>query len=95
MLFSPSRDSSEVTLAQVEAGKFFLTATSRAPELNLFGQPRIATWPVSENASDSYRTPIDRLIAFASTINGKPYYFTRLNPRSTTVDIPSVVIRRF
>lgn len=87
MLFSPSRASSGLTLSQIEAGKFFLTATSRAPELNLFGQPRIATWPVSENQSDSYRTPIDRLIAFASTINGEPYYFTRLNPRSTTIDI--------
>ncbi|GAT35244.1 Verru_Chthon cassette protein A [Terrimicrobium sacchariphilum] len=87
MLFSPARTSSGLTLSQTEVGKFFLTATSRAPELNLFGQPRIATWPVSENSSDSYRTPVDRLIAFASTINGKPYYFTRLNPRSTTVDI--------
>ncbi len=87
MLFSPTRTNSTLTLAQIETGKFFLTATNRAPELNLFGQPRIATWPVSENSSDSYRTPIDRLIAFASTINGKPYYFTRLNPRSPTVDL--------
>ncbi len=87
MLFSPTRTSSNLTLAQIETGKFFLTATSRSPELNLFGQPRIATWPVSENASDNYRTPIDRLIAFASTINGKPYYFTRLNPRSPSADL--------
>jgi len=87
MLFNPKRASSGLTLSQVETGKFFLTANSRAPELNLFGQPRIATWPVSENPSDSYRTPIDRLIAFASTINGKPYYFTRLNSRSPSVDI--------
>ncbi|WP_075077383.1 Verru_Chthon cassette protein A [Terrimicrobium sacchariphilum] len=87
MLFSPTRNSSNLTLAQIETGKFFLTATSRSPELNLFGQPRIATWPVSENGSDNYRTPIDRLIAFASTINGKPYYFTRLNPRSPSADL--------
>lgn len=87
LLFRPQRTGTGITRAQLESGKFFLTTASRAPELNLFGQPRIATWPISANTSDAYRTPIDRLIAFSSTVNGNPYYFTRSNPRSPTQDI--------
>lgn len=87
LLFNPSRSTNDVSLPQIETAKFFLTTTSRAPELNLFGQPRIATWPLSDNTSPNYRTAIDRLIAFASTINGQPYYFTRSNPRNPYSDI--------
>ena len=34
-----------LTPAQLETAKFFLTAHSRAPELNLFGTPRVSIWP--------------------------------------------------
>ena len=70
----------------VEAIRFFLTANSRAPELNLSGQPRVTIWPIHANADENHRTPFDRLIAFASTINGAAYYFTRSNPASMTAD---------
>ena len=89
LLFNPSRTSNGLNFSQIEAGKFFLTSASRAPELNLYGQPRIAIWPVSENTDSNHRTPIDRLIAFCSTIKGEPYYFTRNNPRSPSEDISS------
>lgn len=68
---------SKIGRDEVEASRFFLTAGSRAPELNLFGQPRIAIWPIHEIADDNYRTANDRLIAFCSTIGHQPFYFMR------------------
>lgn len=69
--------------SNVEAGRFFLTASSRAPELNLFGLPRIATWPLHEVNDEKHRTANDRLLAFCATLGGPPpaqtfpFYFTR------------------
>ncbi len=71
----------------VEQGKFFLTAHSRTPETNLFNRPRVTVWPIASGTSNDERTPYDKLISFASTINGKGYYFTRQNSQSTTVDL--------
>jgi len=72
---------------QVETAKFFLTAHSRAPELNLFGEPRVAIWPISSQTNTvtgSYRTATDQLIAFCATLpsslstpSTNTYYFTR------------------
>jgi len=71
----------------------FLTASSRAPELNLFGKPRIGIWPVS--SSSSQRSVNDKVFAFCSTIGDAtlpvgagqyPFYFTRQNPKSATDD---------
>jgi uncharacterized protein (TIGR02600 family) len=73
-----------ITREVMEKAKFFLTASSSAPETTLFNTPRIAMWPV--NVSDTKRTAYDKLIAFCSTIGGKNYYFTRSNPRSQTED---------
>lgn len=92
MIFSVTR-SSQDTLARVdqsmlERARFFLTANSRAPETTLFNTPRICVWPIDANTSSSYRTAIDSLIAFCSTINGKPYYFVRTDPKSATADFP-------
>lgn len=80
---------------QLESLRFFLTASSRAPELNLFGQPRVCIWPVFGNPDapdpgDTRRTPYDRLIAFNSTIGGMPYYFTREDPGSPTHDFDRI-----
>lgn len=70
--------------------RFFLTANSRAPELNLWGMPRVCIWPVAEKdalvATDSKRTGFDDLITFCSTVATKPYIFSRRNPWSTTED---------
>lgn len=80
----PNRDQA------LEQLRFFLTATSRAPELTLFGTPRVAIWPVHEldekEPSKSKRSGYDDLIAFCSTVGGKPYYFTRARPWSTYYD---------
>jgi len=73
--------------------RFFLTANNRAPELNLFGRPRISIWPVA--VAEASRSAKDNVFAFCSTIGSKtlqvgkgfyPYYFTRSDPRSETTD---------
>lgn len=73
----------------LEKRKGLVTVSSRAPELNLFGQPRVAIWPVPERdtAPDGkpFRTAIDKLIAFAATLENHgdsptaryPFYFDR------------------
>src|SRR5690606_26740104 len=71
--------------------RFFLTAQSRAPDLNLFGQPRISLWPITqEDGSGPRQTVYDRLIAFCSTAglpaNGKTFYFERSDPLSQHAD---------
>ena len=71
---------------------FFLTAQSRAPELNLHGLPKIALWPVSYRGTN-YGTSFDQLIAFCSTLRQsgsgglRKYIFQRGNADSTTQDI--------
>lgn len=70
--------------------RFFLTAHSRSPELNLFGQPRIALWPISLNGDDNHRTAFDKAIVLCSTLgsaaNKKEYFFQRFYPLSQTQD---------
>jgi uncharacterized protein (TIGR02600 family) len=91
---NPGASDSELR-RRVETANFFLTAHSRAPELNLFGQPRVSIWPVSSNDNATYRTINDRMLAFAATITGTgasagaPYYFTRAGngATSSTIDI--------
>jgi len=92
---------SPLTKASVERAKFFLTAVSRAPEVNLFNEPRVIVWPVSSNnTAGTYRTPYDNLIAYCGTLNGNLYYFQRgvsspsagtgafSSTPSTTTDLP-------
>lgn len=89
-------NASKITRDRLEKSKFFLTTASRAPDLNLFGQPRVSIWPVHKNiggASQSqYCTPQDQLIAFCSTIgkDGKAYYFKRSDASSTTADYENI-----
>ncbi len=73
--------------------RFFLTANSRAPEVNLFNKPRIGLWPVQsdprirdavDRASSALpRNPKDKLIAFCgqtgTSTNPTIYYFQRYN----------------
>lgn len=63
-----------VTPATLTRAQFLATASSRAPDVNLFNQPRISIWPVSGNGSEMPdRSPLDQLIAFCSTINPSIY----------------------
>ena len=90
VIFNASRGSQPAALSisptLLERSRFFLTASSRAPEVTLFNTPRIAIWPLDANTTTAYRSPFDRLIAHCATINGQPYYFTRSDPLSATVD---------
>lgn len=74
-----------LTVRDLDMKRFFLTAHSRAPELNLFGQPRVTIWPISDVAAN--RSVLDKSIAFCSTIGKERYYFTRHDPMSQTTDI--------
>lgn len=86
-----------LTRADIQRARFFITTHSRAPETTAFNQPRIAMWPIyaADPASSSpYHTALDRLIAFCSTINGKPYYFQREDARSSTHDFSNLTRNR-
>lgn len=78
----------------VEQSRFFLTANSRAPEINVFNLPRVSIWPTSverETSKGLHRTPYDELLRFCSR-TGKAgedesiYYFQRKNADSPTED---------
>jgi uncharacterized protein (TIGR02600 family) len=77
--------------AALERAGFFLTTSSRAPDLNLFNLPRVSIWPITLDPSSGAptMTPFDRVSAFASTINGRPYYFQRQDATSPGNDLPA------
>lgn len=81
---------------RLQRARFFLTANSRAPELNLYGQPRISMWPVASDAMK--RTALDQLAAFCSTIgsgaSAKPFYFQRADSVSPTADYATITRNR-
>ncbi|XHR28372.1 MAG: Verru_Chthon cassette protein A [Chthoniobacteraceae bacterium] len=99
LLFKPTLSGSErdlnyasvINRNTLEQKKFFLTAHSRAPELNLFNLPRVACWPIYQLSGTDYdtthTTAFDRLIGTCSTANGYPYFFQRRTPLSPTADI--------
>jgi len=102
MFYNPTRGAAAAGIAQgdLEARRFLLTATSRAPETTLFDTPRVTIWPtwrLSPNPSTGNstrfpginpRTATDRLIAFCSTIGPdsapQPFYFVREYPLVST-----------
>lgn len=81
---------SGVTPQVAEQMRFFLTVNSRAPELNLWGKPRVCIWPVHEidnpDPKLSKRSGFDDLMAFCSTVATKPYIFSRADPWSPSYD---------
>jgi uncharacterized protein (TIGR02600 family) len=91
LLFDPSRDVQTLGVGEalspeeLEKARFFLTARSNAPEINLFNLPRMAIWPI--NSGTKTPSVIDQLVAFCSTIDGNPYYLQRADPNSTTADM--------
>lgn len=78
-LFSATRavNNALIDSGALERSRFFLTAHSRAPELNLFGKPRVTLWPLQ--ADPNLRNVKDKLIAFCSEVGGYPFYFQRYN----------------
>lgn len=89
-------------LDEYQGYRFFLTAHSRAPELNLFGRPRVSIWPVwaSFGTYAARRNPIDRLMMFCSTLGpipkttgsgaapvGKLFMFQRWQPYDPYADV--------
>ena len=87
LLYNKDRGSNGLTKPQLEKAKFFLTAQSRAPEVNLFSKPRISIWPITQGMPTAKTTYFDKLIAFCSTIQNPPpgqlYYFQRNNPNKS------------
>ncbi len=81
--------------------RFFLTATSKAPEVTLFNTPRVAIWPTYYKRSQSdekYVTAFDNLIRFTGELGKNnasssvydrryQYYFQRKNADSSTDDM--------
>jgi uncharacterized protein (TIGR02600 family) len=90
MLFEQNRNTAGLTRQQLEVGKFFLTAHSRAPETTLFGTPRIAMWPINKDMGNTKRTTFDNLLAFCATTgtgaSANPYYIQRSNAYDPTED---------
>ena len=93
MFFSPKGRMAQTTAGQtglnqtaLEQTRFFLTANSRAPEVNLFNLPRVSLWPVSSSSGPNYRTPFDKLNLFCSTVgsgaSAQVFAFTRNSPTS-------------
>ena len=74
---------------RIERNKFLISASSRSPEITLYGTPRISVWPLAIDTSTNSRTATDALFAFCSTIQNtrtntattntipRPYYFVR------------------
>ena len=95
-IFKPDRSvntlGGNVDAAAVKRSRFFLTTSSRAPEVNLYGLPRISIWPINSNPAPQYRSSYDNLSAFCGTIGGasssaqQTFYFLRNNPNSDTAD---------
>ena len=87
-----------LTPERLRRARFFLTANSRAPETNLFGQPRVSLWPV--NVDTARRTAHDKLAAFCSSIpdgtgvSTRAYYFQRYDPNSPANDFSNPRLRR-
>ena len=87
LLFATNRSASgtnSFTQEQLDQGRFFLTASSRSPDVTLFNTPRLLIWPV--DTASNKQTPFDRLIAFCGTVGTNSYYFQRTDAYSPTTD---------
>jgi len=77
-LLKPDRSEQQPSLldrSRLERSRFFLTASSRASELNLFGFPKVCMWPIdseerakSSNVGDYWLSPSDKVFEFVSTM---------------------------
>ncbi len=89
-------------IQHLDRGRFFLTADSSAPEVTLFGTPKIALWPVFATAMENDMmtadaphvtdqgirkdTVYDHKMAETGTINGAPYFVQRSEPGNGASD---------
>ncbi|MDQ3624379.1 MAG: Verru_Chthon cassette protein A, partial [Verrucomicrobiota bacterium] len=87
-------DRGSLDRAALERVRFFLTAHSRAPDVNLFNRPRVSIWPVHREGGRKKRTPHDALIAHCGGIGPRDnkgdrrrYFFLRDNARSQIEDL--------
>jgi uncharacterized protein (TIGR02600 family) len=85
--FDPTRadNNAKLTPQRLNQLQFLLTAYNRAPELNLFGKPRVSLWPIATTAAK--QTPLDKWFARCSKIGDKTFSVTRSNPNSTSEDL--------
>lgn len=67
----------QISRRKLEQSRFFLTANSIAPELTMFGTPKMTMWPTYTNTGRN--TYFDNLIVFISTLGKtrKKYYWQR------------------
>ena len=79
---------------RIETNKFLITASSRAPEVTLYGTPRVSIWPIPANTNSASRSTLDRLFAFCSTIQNtttinspRSYYFVRSSATNMASDV--------
>jgi uncharacterized protein (TIGR02600 family) len=77
--------------ADLRKSRFFLTANSQAPDVNVFNLPRVSMWPITLDPASgaAVMTPYDKLISFCTTVNSHRFYFQRQDPTSPTVDLPA------
>ncbi|WP_256198965.1 Verru_Chthon cassette protein A [Verrucomicrobium spinosum] len=71
----PNAPSGTIDSGELEASRFFVTAHSRAPEVNLYNRPRISLWPVQVDKAK--RTAKDKLLEFCASTAGKAGGFQR------------------
>lgn len=86
---STTTTNSGISVDTIQKMNFFLTASSRAPEVTLFNTPRMTIWPV--DVTTNKRSLLDRTIAFCSTLKNTnntttEFLFTRnsLDPSELT-----------
>lgn len=90
LAFDPSRSRNPLTRDLLERSRFVLTTSSRAPELNLSGFPKIAIWPLHATDSNTFRSAFDSQIARVSSISGNPYFFQRIDFINPTTDFANI-----
>jgi len=86
--YQEDADKTGLDAEAVSKARFFATTTSRAPDVTVWNTPRIALWPQMADSTNA-RNAKDRLLAFCSTLNDYPYYFSRatvFNPNDKNTD---------
>ncbi len=111
MIFAPDREPNSDRYGRLRINEeglrrigFFVTAWSRAPELNVFGMPRVSIWPssaaesgaVSGSGEVAKRTAFDELMRHCATVGADRhgYHFQRENPDSVTHDYAMIARNR-
>jgi uncharacterized protein (TIGR02600 family) len=82
LAFTQSRTASILSPSAINTYGFLLTTASRAPELNLFGKPRVSLWPLTTTNSTVYDTLINR----CATMGNFTYSITRTLSNNSTFD---------